>query len=331
MLPAPSVALTWNVWEPSPRPLKAAGDEQEENEPASSEHVNVPSFAVNGMVAVELATVPVGPPVIETVGAVVSCTTTLNEPLALFPAASVATQLTAVVPIPKLDPETGEHEGTIEAGPSLAVAVYVTVAVVAALMLTVCVAGSESVGGVVSCTVITKLAEPVFPEASVAVQVTVVLPSGKLEPLEGTQVGVPAVDVALKVTDVLVTPFTETTESAGVVTPGAVWSRTTTSNDPVEVLPRPSVPVHETAVVPSENVDPEAGEQLTETGPLGSEPLAPNVTTALGTSSTSTSTLASESDGPVVSTDHDRESDPTSAPLLVARTVNVCEPSPSPE
>lgn len=178
-----------------------------------------------------------------------------------------------------------------------------------------------------SCTVIAKLDEPMFPDASVAAHVTVVLPSGKLEPLEGAQDGVPAVDVTLKGTEALVTPFTETTMSPGLVTVGAVWSRTSTSNDPAELLPSPSVAVHETGVVPRGNVEPEVGVQVTETGPFGSEPLAVNVATALATSSTFITTSASESDGPVVSTDHDRESDPTSAPLLVARTVNVCDPS----
>ena len=38
-------------------------------------------------------------------------------------------------------------------------------------------------------TVIVKLAVPTFPAASVAVQVTVVVPTGKLEPEDGEQVG----------------------------------------------------------------------------------------------------------------------------------------------
>ena len=49
-------------------------------------------------------------------------------------------------------------------------------------------------GGVVSpvdseATVTVKLAVPTFPAASVAVQVTVVVPTGKLEPEDGEQVG----------------------------------------------------------------------------------------------------------------------------------------------
>ena len=53
--------------------------------------------------------------------------------------------------------------------------------------------GTVIVGGVVSMTicviVTTKLAVPTFPAASVAVQVTVVVPTGKLEPEGGEQVG----------------------------------------------------------------------------------------------------------------------------------------------
>jgi hypothetical protein len=41
----------------------------------------------------------------------------------VFPPASVAVHDTVVVPMGKLDPEAGEHDGTIEVGPSLAVAV----------------------------------------------------------------------------------------------------------------------------------------------------------------------------------------------------------------
>jgi hypothetical protein len=48
--------------------------------------------------------------------------------------------------------------------------------------------GRGSVLGVVSFTVTVKEAEPVLPWASVAVQVTVVVPSGNIEPLGGAQV-----------------------------------------------------------------------------------------------------------------------------------------------
>jgi hypothetical protein len=48
--------------------------------------------------------------------------------------------------------------------------------------------GTVTAGGVVSVTVTVKEAAPVLPEASVAVQVTVVAPSGNVEPLGGRQV-----------------------------------------------------------------------------------------------------------------------------------------------
>jgi hypothetical protein len=51
-------------------------------------------------------------------GAVVSTTVTLKVPLAVLPAASVALQLTTVVPKAKRLPEAGAHDGVI--GPSTA-------------------------------------------------------------------------------------------------------------------------------------------------------------------------------------------------------------------
>jgi hypothetical protein len=49
-------------------------------------------------------------------------------------------------------------------------------------------AGTVRTGGVVSFTVTVNEAEPVLPCVSVAVHVTVVVPSGKVEPLGGVQV-----------------------------------------------------------------------------------------------------------------------------------------------
>jgi hypothetical protein len=52
----------------------------------------------------------------------------------------------------------------------------------------VALAGTVITGGVESVTVTVKEAEPVLPCASIAVQVTVVVPSGNVEPLAGVQV-----------------------------------------------------------------------------------------------------------------------------------------------
>jgi hypothetical protein len=53
---------------------------------------------------------------------------------------------------------------------------------------TVAFAGTVRTGGAVSLTVTVNEAEPVLLCASVAVQVTVVVPSGNVEPLAGAQV-----------------------------------------------------------------------------------------------------------------------------------------------
>jgi hypothetical protein len=45
----------------------------------------------------------------ESVGAVVSCTRIVNEPVAVLPAASVAEQFTVVVPIENVEPDAGEQ------------------------------------------------------------------------------------------------------------------------------------------------------------------------------------------------------------------------------
>ena len=55
------------------------------------------------------------------VGAVVSATVTANEPLAVFPAASRAVQVTVVVPSAKVEPEAAEHV-TVGAGSTTSVA-----------------------------------------------------------------------------------------------------------------------------------------------------------------------------------------------------------------
>ena len=51
-------------------------------------------------------------------------------------------------------------------------------------------AGHVTVGSISSLTVTVKVHEPVLPDASVAVQVTVVVPTGKLEPDAGTHTAV---------------------------------------------------------------------------------------------------------------------------------------------
>jgi hypothetical protein len=109
--------------------------------------------------------------------------------LSVFPEASVAVQVTVVVPFGKLEPEGGVEVKVTPGQLSLAVAEYVTSAEhwpgsVLAMMS----AGQVTLGFSVSLTVTVKTQLSVFPEASVAVEVTAVVPFGKLEPEGGVEV-----------------------------------------------------------------------------------------------------------------------------------------------
>ena len=125
-------------------------------------------------------------------GGVVSITVTWNNPVTVFPWESEAEQTTFVVTkTGKVEPEAGEH--VTATGPStrsVAEAEYVTTAPLGPVAEAVISAGSVRVGGVVSRTVIVENAEPTLLAASVAVQVTAVVPNGKVEPEDGEQVRV---------------------------------------------------------------------------------------------------------------------------------------------
>src|SRR5436190_18785770 len=117
-----------------------------------------------------------------TSGGVVSATTvTLNVPVVSLRLASVAVQLTTVVvPASNVDPEAGVQTGVIAPSTvSVAVAVNVTTGFVVVMS-----SGSVSSGGVVSDTMTSMSSVPV-PFASVAVQCTVEMPSGKKLPETG--------------------------------------------------------------------------------------------------------------------------------------------------
>src|SRR3989442_14130203 len=118
-------------------------------------------------------------------GAWLSRTVTDCVALLEFPAASVAVQVTMVVPLGKVagalfattSDAPDETASTALAEPSAGAAAQVPRAV-----LVVIAGGAVTVGGVVSCTVTVKLALLWRPEPSGAVHVTVVSPSPKVEP-----------------------------------------------------------------------------------------------------------------------------------------------------
>jgi hypothetical protein len=77
----------------------------------------------------ELIVAPLDGLVIDAVGAVLSTTDTMNEPVAVLPAPSFAIQVTVVVPSGKVVPEAGAQIGVIlPLTVSLAVIAYVTIA-----------------------------------------------------------------------------------------------------------------------------------------------------------------------------------------------------------
>jgi hypothetical protein len=118
-------------------------------------------------------------------------TVTVKLACALFPCVSVAVQVTVVVAIGNVDPEAGTQvTGRVPSIASIAVGfVYVTTAPLGPVAVATMLAGMPlKTGGVVSPTVTVKLACALFPCVSVAVQVTVVVAIGNMDPESGTQV-----------------------------------------------------------------------------------------------------------------------------------------------
>ena len=117
-------------------------------------------------------------------------TSTVNWQFVELFAASVAVHVTVVVPIANVDPDAGRHETV---APQLSVAVGTVKFTTRPAEVSAVVwmfAGQESAGACVSLTVTLKLHTPVFDAASVAVQVTVVIPTAKVDPDAGTHASV---------------------------------------------------------------------------------------------------------------------------------------------
>ena len=130
------------------------------------------------------------------------------------------------------------------------------------------------------CTVIVNVHVPVFAEASVAVHVTVVTPTGNAEPDAGTQLTVAPGQLSEAVGVVYVTVAdpedggaSTTVMFAGHVTVGASLSVIVTVNVHVAVFAAASVAVHVTVVMPTGNVEPDAGTHATVTPGQLSEPV----------------------------------------------------------
>jgi hypothetical protein len=122
-------------------------------------------------------------------GGVVSCTVTVNDFVDVFELASEAEQCTVVTPSGKVLPDSGTQlivgDGSTV---STAVAVYETTAPPGPVASAVISAGTVITGGVVSWIFTWNDAVAVFENESVALQFTVVVPSGKTLPDVGMQV-----------------------------------------------------------------------------------------------------------------------------------------------
>jgi hypothetical protein len=120
-------------------------------------------------------------------GSEVSLTVTLKLQVEVLPDASVAVQVTLVVPCWNVEPEAGAQAVVTPAQLSPAVGEYVTTCEHwPGAELVVMLPGQVIVGAWLSVTVTLKLHEPTLPEESVTVQLTGVVPVRKVEPDAGT-------------------------------------------------------------------------------------------------------------------------------------------------
>jgi hypothetical protein len=178
-------------------------------------------------------------------------------------------QLTVVVPSANVEPEAGVHTGvTAPSTRSMADDAYVTTAPLALVAVAAIVAGTASVGGVVSTTVTAKLPLAVLPWVSELVQLTLVVPSANVLPEGGLHVTgrVPStrsVAPAANVTAAPLGPAASAVMLGGRVSVGGVVSTIVTGKLALDALPRVSELVHVTIVAPTGKVLPEGGLHVT--------------------------------------------------------------------
>src|SRR2546425_12544232 len=155
---------------------------------------------------------------------------------------------------------------------SVAEAVNVYVAPLVRVASTVAFAGTVMTGAVVSVTVTVNDAVLRLPCASVAAQVTVVGPNGKVDPLAGAHIGasgssrIPVAE-ALTLWRAPAALVASTVALAGTVTTGPVVSVTVTVNDAVLRLPCASVAALVTVVGPKRKAHPLAAAHIRASGP----------------------------------------------------------------
>src|SRR2546428_12735496 len=172
-----------------------------------------------------------------------------------------------------------------------------------------------------------------------AEHVTEVTPSGNVEPDGGEQdadngPSTMSVADAVKVARAPPGPVASTVMLAGIVTTGAVVSRTVTVNVAVATFPWASVAVQSTRVVPSENMDPDDGLQVAVTGPSTMSVAPTENGTAAPPEPVASATMSAGivSDGDVVSTTRIvKDAMPVLPWASVARHTTVVAPNPNVE
>ena len=135
--------------------------------------------------------------------------------------------------------------------------------------------GHDATGSSLSVTVTVNVHEPVFPEMSVALQETVVLPRENTSPLLASHEAVSVSQLSLTVGEAKVAAPLQapvpvlTNTSDGHETIGASLSLTTTLNEHISpaLLDESDPAVHDTPVVPRANSLPDAMEHVMPTSP----------------------------------------------------------------
>ena len=204
-------------------------------------------------------------------GGSLSLTVTVKLHVFVLPLVSVAVQVTVFMPLAKALPLAGVQLAVTPEQLSVAVAAKFTIRLhwPGAVFVTI-FAGQVTTGASLSLTVTVKLQLVEFPNASVAVQLTAVIPLAKALPFVGVQLTVTpgqlSVAVAAKPTIWLHWPGAVfVARFAGQVIVGASVSLTRTVKVQVAVLPEAPVAVQVTVLVPLAKTLPLVGLQLTLT------------------------------------------------------------------
>ena len=169
-----------------------------------------------------------------------------------------------------------------------------------------------------------------------AEQATSVTPIGNVDPEAGAQAtglgpSTRSTADAAKVTTAPAGPVASPPAAAGTVSAGTVVSTTCTVNEALPELPAASSAVHDTVVVPTGKVEPDAGEQVTATPPASTTSLATTVkatTAPAGPVASTVRSLDGSTTGALVSTTFTvKLAVPVNSVLSVAEQLTVVEPS----